>query len=184
MLFLIFAVGLSQIEVPAMPSSSKTVPLTSQSKARAAPPAGLVYADAERFVDKQGIEVIRNRAVKVTVPATEKKEGGMQGAHAVEQLKHQTVAKPQSSEGEAIDAKMQISKQQQQERDNERLQILQQELNTEINAWQIKSKTLTVPNAKNTVNAQMLAQLQDAIHEHEQNIRMLQSEIKNLKKTL
>lgn len=135
-------------------------------------------AEAERYVDSQGIEIIHNHSV--AVPLGNNLPSNILKAGVFTQLKAAVAENNQSSRG----TKLQITKKEQQKRDGERLEILNQELMAEASAFQTKWKALNTPNMKLSMGNEQAIKLQQSLNENEKNIRLLTSEINNTKKGL
>jgi hypothetical protein len=132
--------------------------------------------DAKRYVDLQGIEFIHNRGAAEVA--------GNGGSTIVRKTGASLQLKPKLTANNPlfVESKMQISKQEQQKRDGDRLSILNQEMMTEASAYQTIWRALHIPNMKASLDIESIRKLQLSLNEHEQNIRSLTSEIINTKK--
>jgi hypothetical protein len=128
--------------------------------------------DAARYTNSQGVEIIQNRpppaaALPTTAPAREAP------------VKPVSVPQPKvAAENPAVrDARFQVSPQDQNARDRDRLNILRQELVKELEGYEAKNKVLRSPTMKAGLDEQQLKRLQETLQAHERNIRDLNAEI-------
>ncbi len=133
--------------------------------------------EAERYVDTQGIEVIHNRSA--TLVSGNSASSNVSKIGVSPQLKPVLTANNLAM----VESKMQIPKQEQQKRDSGRLSILNQEMMMEASAYQTIWRALHVPNMKASLDIESTRKLQQSLNDHEQNIRLLTSEIINTKKS-
>lgn len=125
------------------------------------------HADATRYRNAQGIEVIQNRSASVR-----------------EELAAQPAPVSREAQGAAIapkagpqDAAFQISAKEQAQRDRDRQTILQDELGREIEAYQGKVRMLQANTVKASLPDDQVARLKELAAVHEKNIRALQAEL-------
>ncbi|MRW90355.1 hypothetical protein GJ699_10190 [Duganella sp. FT80W] len=124
-------------------------------------------SEAARYVNRQGVEIIQNRVTE-TPPASASKPAITEAA-----APRATAERPAA----VHDARFQISSREQNERDRDRLVILRQELQTEIENYQAKNKILHSPSLQASLSEEQLQRVRDITHAHEQNIRDLNNEI-------
>lgn len=130
--------------------------------------------EADRHVNAQGIEFIQSRSVpapKVELAETPKLVTSIKSSIA--DIKPMTISVVKH--GRASD--FQISSREQFARDRDRIAILNQELMSETSAFQADWKTLHTPNLKAALSKSEALRLEEAISDHEKNIRALNAEI-------
>jgi hypothetical protein len=127
--------------------------------------------EPDRFVNAQGIEIIQPRAALVTGEAKLSAPGEKPAGKAAPGV---VAASFVSASAE----KLRVSAKEQQNRDKDRLTILNQELQAEMQAYQTKWKAVHATNAKNALSAEDMAKLQQQVGDHENNIQALQAEIR------
>ncbi|PHV07910.1 hypothetical protein CSQ96_08455 [Janthinobacterium sp. BJB412] len=125
--------------------------------------AGEAPLSATRYIDAQGVEMIQNRAR----PAP---------AAAVVQAPAALAAKPSAA---ARAPGWQISAAEQAGRDQDRLDILKQELAAEVRLYESVTKALAGVAGK-TTDASGQARLYRDLNEHQKNIQSLHAEIRRI----
>ena len=140
-------------------------------------------ADASRYVNAQGVEVIQGR--RVAPPAAPRVDAP---ASADEPPQPQaTAARPNPRAADAGPAKraaFQIAAGEQDARDRDRLAILNEEMRSENAALESKIRVLQSPAVRAKLDPEQLKRLQETTLEHEKNIRALTSEINRAKKSM
>ncbi len=135
--------------------------------------------DAPRYINAQGVEVIQGRrAAKPGPSAGIDSEGGdasgpVSGAQAIPK-------RPEPAR--VMAAGYQIAAGEQQQRDRDRLSILEEEMHAENVALESKIRVLQDPAMRAKLDAEQLKRLQETTLAHEKNIRALHSEIGRAKK--
>ena len=130
--------------------------------------------DAARYVNSQGIEVIQPRRPPAPEPG---KTGPADKADRTGSVSSAGSATPAAP----IDAKLRVSAKDQASRDQDRLDILNQELADETKAFETKARILQTPEMKAKLDDEGLKRLQETIIEHGKNIRALQAEISRVR---
>lgn len=129
--------------------------------------AGEAPLSATRYIDAQGVEMIQNRAR----PAP---------AAAVAPAQTSVAAKPAVAQPAAARAPgWQISAAEQAGRDQDRLDILKQELAAEVRLYESVTKALAGVAGK-TTDAPGQARLYRDLNEHQKNIQSLHAEIRRI----
>jgi hypothetical protein len=123
-------------------------------------------ADAARYVNAQGIEVIQSRrTVAAQAPVTEAAKN---------------VPRPPAAPA-AVDAKLLIPAKEQAARDQDRLSILKAELKDETSAFETKLRILQAPAANGKLSADERQRIEEAMTRHQNNIRALNAEIARIR---
>lgn len=137
--------------------------------------------DAPRYVNAQGVEVIQGRRVAPPAPPAPVAEAGEKPAPA-----QASAAKPvaRSADAQARPAGYQIAAGEQQQRDRDRLGILNEEMRAENTALESKIRILQNPAMRAKLDPEQLKRLQETTLEHEKNIRALTSEIGRARKSM
>jgi len=135
--------------------------------------------DASRYINAQGVEVIQGRraAKPAPSPGTGSDVGDASGpASGAQAIPKSTLpARPMA-------AGYQIAAGEQQQRDRDRLSILEEEMHAENVALESKIRVLQDPAMRAKLDAEQLKRLQETTLAHEKNIRALHSEIARAKK--
>ncbi|TXF99526.1 hypothetical protein [Massilia arenae] len=135
--------------------------------------------DAPRYVNAQGVEVIQGRRAARPAPTAGvgSEDGNASGPVS------RALAIPKSAEpARATAAGYQIAAGEQQQRDRDRLSILEQEMHAENVALESKIRVLQDPAMRAKLDAEQFKRLQETTLAHEKNIRALHSEIARVKK--
>lgn len=145
------------------------------------PPVAYAQAvDAPRYINAQGVEVIQGRRAAKPAPAANL--GDASGSD-VSGPESGVQAMPKKVEpARAMAASYQIAAGEQQQRDRDRLGILEEEMRAENVALESKIRVLQDPTMRAKLDADQLKRLQETTLEHEKNIRALHSEIARAKK--
>ena len=124
---------------------------------------------AQRYIDAQGVEVIQNRNLTVAVGA-------------VKQVASTTERAPSGKLATMApglhDASFQVSSAQQATRDQERVRILEQELDNEMRALAETSR-LSAALTVTTHGAPESARVKERMNDHQKNIAALQAELRH-----
>jgi hypothetical protein len=138
-------------------------------------------AEARRHVDAQGIEFINSRQTAASVrvenlpPAPMKPaRAGSAGSMAVQP----TPVPAPARVGQSI-----VSEKEQRSRDQDRLAILQQELNAETGHYRRTRQALDQPAVKGIADRDASLRLIEQLGRHEQNIKALHAEIRRTQAT-
>lgn len=135
--------------------------------------------DAPRYVNAQGVEVIQGRRAARLAPTAG--IGSEDGDASAPVSRAQAI--PKSAEpARAMVAGYQIAAGEQQQRDRDRLSILEQEMHAEHVALEAKIRVLQDPATRAKLDTEQFKRLQETTLAHEKNIRALHSEIARAKK--
>jgi hypothetical protein len=129
------------------------------------------YADpvsSHRYIDAQGVEIIRGR--NATTPASSMVSGGLVDLEA---KPHATLAR--SAVG---DPKLKIAPAEQAERDRDRIAILEQELQEESRAFVALSERAAGKQGHVKRTPDELASAQGQLVQHQKNIEALNAELR------
>lgn len=147
-------------------------------------PAGAAWAqstEATRYTNNQGVEMIQNRPPPVPAPAVPvTSQGIVQGREAAgpSPTAPPVVQGRTAGEVPAVrDARFRVSAQDQKARDQDRVEILRQELTKELGDYEAKNKVLRNPDMKASLSDDQLSRLQETLQAHERNILDLNAEI-------
>jgi hypothetical protein len=136
-------------------------------------------SEARRHTDAQGIEFISSRQTAAgaraesvpAAPASPPRPSGAVGAES----------RPAAVSTTAVSARaihQTVSIKEQRLRDQDRLAILQQELNTETGHYQRTRQALDHPAVRGGADRDAVQRLSDQLTRHEQNIKALHAEIR------
>jgi hypothetical protein len=130
--------------------------------------------EAKRYLSTQGIEIVQNRDARA-VSVDNKATGAAPDGKPLSQAAKPTQSAVGSSEvaGKAGV----VSTSDQSLRDQDRLVILRQELNTELAQFQAKTTALQTPGLKEKISVEEQQRLRYLLGLHEQNIKALTAEI-------
>jgi hypothetical protein len=142
-------------------------------------PAHAATSEAHRHVNAEGIELISSRQTaasasagsEAVAPARPSRAAGSAGVASLPAAAG-TLAVPARA-GYAT-----VSSKEQRLRDQDRLAILQQELNTETGHYQRTRQALDHPAVKGGADRDAVQRLSDQLARHEQNIKALHAEIR------
>lgn len=138
-------------------------------------PALATTAEAYRFVDAQGVELIRNR---LPAPATSQAAAASGPGRIVAVAPH--LGRPAPAPAPALAGRAAVSPAEQGLRDRERLAILHQELSTEVIQLQRLLQALDHPAMNLRRDGDEWRRLADQRQRHEQNIKALDGEIRRV----
>jgi hypothetical protein len=130
--------------------------------------------EAKRYLSIQGIEIVQNRDVRV-VPVDNKTTVAAPDGKPLTRA----VKPTQSAVGpnEVAGSSAVVSNSDQGLRDQDRLVILRQELNTELAQFQAKTMALQTSGVKEKISSEEQQRLRYLVGVHEQNIKALTAEI-------
>lgn len=127
----------------------------------------------ERYVDRQGVEFIRNRpppSIAASPPA---------GSAIVDLASSQAPSLARAEPDLAgRDPRMRISADEQAMRDKDRATILKQELMIESQKFEDKRKKLAVQSMRERGAEPELTRLKEELHSHQENMRSLNAELR------
>lgn len=134
----------------------------------AAAAAANAPVSAARYVDAQGVEVIHNRNAELP-------SGAAAAASAPAQGKIGSV-RAQPASNAPPDPRLQISADEQQRRDRDRVAILQAELDVESRRYEAAWQRLQGGDNKN--GAAAVQRMNEELHDHQKNIEALHAELR------
>lgn len=136
--------------------------------------------DAPRYINAQGVEVIQGR--RAARPAPAGNLGNESGSDVSSPAGGAQAVPKRAEPARPMAASYQIASGEQQQRDRDRLGILEEEMRAENVALESKIRVLQDPTMRTKLDAEQLKRLQETTLEHEKNIRALHSEIARAKK--
>lgn len=138
--------------------------------------------NVERYVDRQGVEFIRNRPLTaeagpsaVPAPSTGSAIVDLAAPRTTSVVRAGKVDGPDLA---GRDPRMQISPDEQAMRDRDRAMILKEELLIESQKFEEKRKKLTVQGMRDRGGEAALTRLKDELHAHQENMRSLNAELR------